>query len=133
MRHAPAASMGGATDGAAVGASGASSAPVGETVAQPGPGDALAVAGVWISALAAGRLGGARRHPLAARVEGQRALQLPSPARNPASGKLFRALSWAGAGRFFALKTGSCGDQYRPTRSVARWPATCQNPALPFC
>jgi hypothetical protein len=34
-------------------------------------------------------------------------------------------------------KTGSntlrCGAQYRPTRSVARWPATCQNPELPFC
>src|SRR5262245_14581502 len=27
----------------------------------------------------------------------------------------------------------SCGDQYRPTRSVARWPATCQNPDLPLC
>src|SRR5437879_12426821 len=75
MRHAPAASMGGTTDGAAGGAPGASSAPVGATVAQPGPGDALAVAGGWMSALAAGRLGGARRHPLAARVEGQRALQ----------------------------------------------------------
>jgi len=34
---------------------------------------------------------------------------------------------------FLAQKAGSCGDQYRPTRSVARWPATCQNPALPFC
>jgi hypothetical protein len=27
----------------------------------------------------------------------------------------------------------SCSDYYRPTRSMARWPTTCQNPDLPFC
>src|ERR1041384_7228988 len=110
--------MGGPTDGAAVGAPGASSAPVGETVAQSGPGDALAVAGVWISALVAGRVGGPRGDPGAARVDGQRALQPPSPARNPASGKLFRALSRACTGRFFALKAGSC--RARPNSPVRR-------------
>jgi hypothetical protein len=26
-----------------------------------------------------------------------------------------------------------CGDEYRPTRRVARWPTTRQNPDLPFC
>ena len=43
-----------------------------------------------------------------ARVDGQCALQPPSPAGNPASEELFRTLSWTGAGGLFALKTGNC-------------------------
>jgi hypothetical protein len=43
----------------------------------------------------------------AVRLDGQRALLTPSSARNPASGKLFRALSWTCASGYFALKTGS--------------------------
>src|SRR5205823_9429354 len=90
-----------------VGAPGASSAPVGETVAQSGPGYAPAVTGLWVGALVAGRVGGARGHPVAARVDGQRALLTPPSARNPASGKLFRPVSRACPGGIFALKTGS--------------------------
>jgi hypothetical protein len=40
-------------------------------------------------------------------VDGQRALQSPAPARNPAPGQLFRPLSWACTGGDFALKPGS--------------------------
>src|SRR5690349_18911957 len=99
--------MGGPTDGAPVGTPGASFAPVGQAVAEPGAGDPTAVAGLWVGAVVARCLGGTRGHPVAAGVDGQRALQSPSPARNPAPGKLFGALSRACAGGVFALKTGS--------------------------
>src|SRR5688500_9698549 len=100
--------MGSPTDGAPVGAPGASSATAGETVAQSGAGDPTAVAGLWVGAVAPRRLGGAGGHPVAARLDGQRALLTPSPAGNPASGELFRALSRPCTGGLFALKTGSC-------------------------
>src|SRR4029450_637703 len=56
------------------------------------------------------RVGGAGRHPVAAWLDGQRALQPPAPARNPAPGTLFGALSWACTGGLFALKAGSCQE-----------------------
>src|SRR5215472_11279278 len=43
-----------------------------------------------VSALAAGRVGGAGGDPVATRLDGQCALQPPPPARNPAPGELFR-------------------------------------------
>src|SRR5215471_11014111 len=100
--------MGSPTDGAAVGAPGPSSAPVGQAVAQSGAGHTLAVAGLRVGAVAARCLGGARGYPVAAGVDGQRPLFTPSPARNPASGKLFCPVSWTCTGRLFALKAGSC-------------------------
>src|SRR5262249_43454237 len=103
----PPAPVGGATDGTAVGAPGASSVAVGQTVAQSGADHPAAVAGLWTGALAPGRVGGARGRPVAARVDGQCALLTPSPARKTAPGKLFRPLSRACAGGYFALKPGS--------------------------
>src|ERR1043166_1022348 len=99
--------MGGPTDGAALGAPGASSPPVGQTVAESGASDAPAVAGLWVSTVAPRRVGGAGGGPVAARLDGQRALFTPSPTRNPAPGELFRPVSRACAGRLFALKAGS--------------------------
>src|ERR1044071_3272138 len=99
--------MGGPTDGAPVGAPGASSAPMGQTVVESGADHPAAVAKLRVGALAAGRVGGARGHPVAAGLDGQRALFTPSPTRNPAPGELFRPVSRACAGRLFALKAGS--------------------------
>src|SRR5436305_12971688 len=111
LGHPLATPMGSPTAGAAGGAPGPSSAPVGQAVAQSGVGRARAVAGLRVGAVAARCLGGARGHPVATGVDGQRPLLTPSPARNPAPGKLFRPVSWTCTGRLFALKAGSCGRQ----------------------
>jgi RNA-directed DNA polymerase len=102
--------MGGATDGAAVGPLGPSSAVVGETGAQAGADHPLAAAGLWVGAVAAGCLGGAGGDAVATRLEGQGARLTPAPARKTAPGKLFRALSRSCTGGYFALKTGSCTE-----------------------
>jgi hypothetical protein len=106
-RDPPSAPVGGATEGRAVGPLGASSARVGQAVAESGAVNPTAVTGLWMSAVAAGCLGGAGGHPVAARLEGQCTLRTPSSTRNAASGKLFRAVSRACPGGIFALKTGS--------------------------
>src|SRR5712691_3218621 len=100
--------MGGATDRATVNPSGPSSPPVGETVAESGPDHTTAVAGLWVGALAAGCLGRAGGHPVAAWLDGQCALQPPAPACNAAPATLFRPVSRACTGGIFALKSGSC-------------------------
>src|SRR2546425_13363252 len=99
--------MGGATDGAAVSAPRASSAPMGQAVAESGASHPAAVAGLWVGTVAPRRLGGAGGHPVAARLDGECALLTPPSARNTASGKLFRPLSWACPGGIFVLKAGS--------------------------
>src|SRR5206468_12245638 len=105
----PATQVGGAADGTLVGPLGPSSAPVGQTVVESGADHPAAVAGVWVGALAAGCVGGAGGDPVAAWLDGQRALLPPPPARTRTAGKLFRPLSRACAGGLFALKPGSCG------------------------
>src|SRR5256884_383452 len=91
--------VGGAADGTLVGPLGPSSAPVGQTVVESGADHPAAVAGVWGGALAAGCVGGAGGDPVAAWLDGQRALLTPPPARTRTAGKLFRppsrACAWA--------------------------------------
>jgi hypothetical protein len=82
-------------------------------MAESGAVNSTALTGLRVGAVAAGRLGGAGGDPVAARLDGQRALQPPPSARNPASGELFHALSWACAGGVFALKTGSWTTVFR--------------------
>ena len=79
---------------------------MGETVAESRAGDPAALTGLWIGALAAGRVDGAGRDPMAEGMDGQRSFFTPSPARKTAPGELFRALSRSCAGGYFALKTG---------------------------
>src|SRR5207249_5997385 len=92
----------------ALGTPGASSAPVGQTVVESGAYHASAVTGLRVGAVAPGRVGGARGHPVAARLDGQCAFFTPASPRNPAPGKLFRPVSRACPGGVFALKAGSC-------------------------
>jgi hypothetical protein len=54
-----------------------------ETVAQSEPRHPTAVAGLWVGTVAPGRLGGARGHPVAARVDGQRAFSPLHPLAVP--------------------------------------------------
>src|ERR1051325_7099418 len=124
--------MGGPTDGAPVGAPGASSAPMGQTVVESGADHPAAVARLRVGALATGRVGGARGHPVAAWVDGQRSLQPPPPARNPAPGKLFPPVWRACTGGLFALKAGSCptviGVKASSTRLSVDWSANASRP-----
>src|SRR2546430_10242001 len=133
MGDPPATQVGGAADGTLVGPLGPSSAPVGQTVVESGADHPAAVAGVWVGALAAGCVGGAGGDPVAAWLDGQRALLTPPPARTRTAGKLFRPLSRACAGGLFALKPGSCSaastsqcstvlGATSKTRAVARIP-----------
>src|SRR5262245_14621902 len=103
-----AAAVGSPADGAAVGAPGASSPPVGQTLAQLGAGAPAAVTGLRVSAVAPGCLGGPGGRPGAVWLDGQRTLLTPPSARNAAPGELSRPVSRTCAGRLFALKAGSC-------------------------
>src|SRR5207302_8036735 len=96
----------------ALGTPGASSAPVGQTVVESGAYHASAVTGLRVGAVAPGRVGGARGHPVAARLDGQCAFFTPASPRNPAPGKLFRPVSRACPGGIFALKAGSCAPRW---------------------
>src|SRR5205823_5318338 len=80
-----------------------------------------AAAGLWVGAVAPRCLGGAGGDPVAAWLDGQRALQPPASARNPAAGKLFRPVSRACAGGLFALKTGSCCSRSVACASLCVW------------
>jgi hypothetical protein len=102
--HPPTTPVGSSTAGVAVGAPSASSAPMGETVAESRAGDPAVLTGLWIGALAPGRLDGTGRDLVAAGMDGQRTFFTPLPARNPAPGKLFRPVSRACTGGLFALK-----------------------------
>ena len=77
-------------------------------MAESGTDDATTATELWLGVVAPRCLGRTGAHPLAVRVDGQCALQPPSPAANPASEELFRALAWACEGGLFALKTGNC-------------------------
>src|SRR5262245_27508218 len=110
-RDPPAAPVGGPADGPFVGPLSPSSPPVEQTVAQSGAVDPTTVAGLRVGAVVAGCLGSAGGDPVAAGVDGQRALLTPPSLRNPASEKLFRPLSRACTGGYFALKAGSCSPR----------------------
>jgi len=106
--------VGGSTDGVAVGPPGTSCAAVGETIAQSGALDPAAVTGLWVGAVTPRGLGSPGGDPVAAGLDGQRALQPSASARNSASGQLFRPVSRAGAGGVFALKAGSWNRTTQP-------------------
>src|SRR5262249_60940848 len=99
--------MGSPADGPVVGAPGASSAGVEPTVAEPSASHPLAAAGIWGSPSAARSVDRAGSHAAAPRMDGQCALQSPSPGGKAPPARLCRALSWTYTGALFALKTGS--------------------------
>src|SRR5215831_10618955 len=102
--------MGSPTNGAVVGTPRPPPAVVGQTVAQSCAGDPPPLAGLRVSAPAAGSMDGARGYLLALRLDGQYPVRPPSPARSPAPAKLSGSVSRTCKGTVFALKTGSCGS-----------------------
>src|SRR5262245_25778676 len=103
--------MGSPTNGAVVGTPLRPPAAVGQTVAQSCAGDPPPLAGLRLSAPAAGSMDGARGYLLALRLDGQYPVRPPSPARSPAPAKLSGSVSRTCKGTVFALKTGSCSDR----------------------
>src|SRR5262249_52369214 len=99
--------MGSPTTGAVVGTPRPPPAVVGQTVAQSCAGDPPPLAGLRVSAPAAGSMDGARGYLLALRLAGQYPVRPPSPARSPAPAKLSGSVSRTCKGTLFALKTGS--------------------------
>src|SRR5262245_45569732 len=110
--------MGSPTNGAVVGTPRPPPAVVGQTVAQSCAGDPPPLAGLRVSAPAAGSMDGARGYLLALRLDGQYPLRPPSPARSPAPAKLSGSVSRTCKGTLFALKTGSW-----PT-VISSWPSS---------
>src|SRR5262249_22674256 len=115
--------MGSPTNGAVVGTPRPPPAVVGQTVAQSWAGDPPPLAGLRVSAPAAGSMDGARGYLLALRLDGQYPVRPPSPARSPAPAKLSGSVSRTCKGTLFALKTGSCSaGESTCVRSLASWP-----------
>src|SRR5215468_799581 len=118
--------MGSPTNGAVVGTPRPPPAVVGQTVAQSCAGDPPPLAGLRVSAPAAGSMDGARGYLLALRLDGQYPVRPPSPARSPAPAKLSGSVSRTCKGTLFALKTGSWS---RPGPACAHIPHRTELPA----